>query len=221
MIICALDVDHIRTAKNLVDELGDLVNFYKIGLQIISNSRIHHYFDLITWLNNKNKQVMLDLKLFDTPRTVEATIKNLAQSGVDWVTMHAQPKGLEAAMSALSLNGGLQIAAVTCLTSSDGPYINELALQRAKYAIDIGCHGLIASALDAPKIRKLSKKIKIMSPGIRSDSKNKDDHFRTSDVKTAIKNGVAHLILGRPILQPDVGASPKQAVLQIMKEARI
>ena len=70
-LIFALDVPEVSEAKDLVIELDDSVNFYKIGMEMLMTGE---YFELLNWLINKDKKVFVDLKFFDVPETVGRTI---------------------------------------------------------------------------------------------------------------------------------------------------
>ena len=58
-LIFALDVPEVSEAKDLVIELDDSVNFYKIGMEMLMTGE---YFELLNWLINKDKKVFVDLK---------------------------------------------------------------------------------------------------------------------------------------------------------------
>ena len=63
-LIFALDVPEIDQAKDIVTELDDSVNFYKIGMEMLMTGS---YFELLNWLIKKDKKVFVDLKFFDVP----------------------------------------------------------------------------------------------------------------------------------------------------------
>ena len=66
-LIFALDVPQVSEAKDIVYELDDSVNFYKIGMEMLMTGE---YFKLLEWLIKKDKKVFVDLKFFDVPETV-------------------------------------------------------------------------------------------------------------------------------------------------------
>ena len=112
-LIFALDVPEFLEAKNLVDELGDSVNFYKIGMEMLMTGK---YFELLNWLIQKDKKVFVDLKFFDVPETVGRTISRLSDYGATFATIH----GNQALMERAAENkNDLKILAVTALTSLD------------------------------------------------------------------------------------------------------
>jgi len=205
-LIVALDFPDFASAKNMVETLGQKVDFYKIGLEMMMSGE---YFDLIKFLKDNNKKIFADLKFYDIANTVGAAVKNLAKFDVDLLTIHAANKDI---MQAASQNkGNAKIVAVTVLTNLDKEdldemgfdkdlSLDELVLKKAKLALQNGIDGVVSSALEAKKLRdNLGDDFLIVSPGIRLENNNLDDQKRVADVKTAIQNGVSHLVVGRPI----------------------
>ncbi|PWT83291.1 MAG: orotidine-5'-phosphate decarboxylase [Blastocatellia bacterium] len=212
-LIFAMDVASTEQAKQLVDELGDSVQFYKLGLEIFMAGR---YFELLAWLRAQGKKAFVDLKFFDVPQTVESAVKQLHGRGASFVTVHGNDEILAAAVAAK--NGGpgtpesLKILAVTVLTSLDQRDIEALGFQtdvaalvlsRAKRAIAIGCDGVISSGLEARPLREQhGAGFLIVVPGIRPVV-NVDDQKRTVDVEDAFLNGADYIVVGRPIKNAD------------------
>ena len=71
-LIFAMDVPDCGVAKKLVEELGDSVNFYKIGLELMMTGE---YFDLLDWMLEREKQVFADLKFFGTAALIAGVIE--------------------------------------------------------------------------------------------------------------------------------------------------
>ena len=185
-------------------KLGSTVEFYKIGLELAATGG---YFDLLNWLIDQGKKVFVDLKLYDVPATVSAAVRQLRSSGASFLTVHGDKSIMEAAASE---KGGLQILAVTVLTSMDnedlkqmgiGLDVEDLVLERAKLAISSGCNGVIASGLEVKALRQtLGKKAIIVTPGIRpADSSTIDDQKRIVTPKSAFEDGANYIVVGRPI----------------------
>ena len=214
-LIIALDVPDISSAKKLVDEIGDEGIFYKIGLELMMGGS---YFELISWLKNKNKKVFADLKLYDISETVGRAVANLAQYEIDLLTIHTASKSI---MSQAALNKGkMQVIGVTVLTNLDQKDLGEMGFdpkisledlveKKTALALDSGLDGIVASALEAKNLRqKFGKDFLIITPGIRLEAVANDDQKRVADVKTALTNGASHLVVGRPITRD---ANPKIA----------
>ena len=201
-LIFALDVPEVSEAKNLVDELGDSVNFYKIGMEMLMTGK---YFELLKWLINEDKKVFVDLKFFDVPETVGRTIARLSDYGATFATIHGNQALME---KAAENKNNLKILAVTALTSLDrgdlddlgfSCDVKELVISRAKRAFEAGCDGIVSSGLEVPFIREnVDNKLIAVTPGIRPVA-NDDDQKRVVDVATAFQSGSDYIVVGRPI----------------------
>ncbi len=222
-LIFALDVPDEQDARRLVNEIGDAISFYKLGLEFFMSGS---YFSFIEWLTReKKKRVFADLKFFDVPETVRSAIRQLRGKGITFTTVHGNDAILEASVKE---KGDLKILAVTILTSLDQKDIEDLGfnidikklvLSRARRAIEIGCDGVISSGLEAPELRKsLGEKFLIVTPGIRPVlNKPSDDQKRTVDVEEAFYNGADYIVVGRHIKNaPD----PRQAAEAIQQRIR-
>lgn len=214
-LIVALDVPDISAAKRMVEELGDEVIFYKIGLELMMSGS---YFELIKWLKMRDKKVFADLKLYDISETVGRAVKNLAQHNIDILTIHTASHDIM--RQAAQNKGEMQVIGVTVLTNLDqkdllemgfDPKISldDLVIKKTELALNSGLSGIVASALEAKNLRqKFGKDFLIVSPGIRLEALANDDQKRVCDVKTALVNGSSHLVVGRPITRD---ANPKMA----------
>src|SRR6266853_1055575 len=92
-LIVALDVDTKEEATEIVRALGNTVSFYKVGYQLYIASGL----EVIRELTKQRKKVFLDLKLDDTPRTVERTIKNMEKDGIEFFTLQGNRDTAKAA----------------------------------------------------------------------------------------------------------------------------
>jgi orotidine-5'-phosphate decarboxylase len=205
-LIFALDVPEVEEAKDIVSELEDSVNFYKIGMELLMTGK---YFELLNWLVDNDKKVFVDLKFFDVPETVGRTIARLSDYGATFATVH----GNQALMEKAAQNKkNLKILAVTALTSLDRGdlddlgfdcNVQDLVISRAKRAFAAGCDGVVSSGLEVPFLREyVDNKLIAVTPGIRPVA-NDDDQKRVVDVATAFKNGSDYIVVGRPIKNAD------------------
>jgi len=203
-LIMALDFPSIEEAKVLVEELGDSVVFYKVGMEIFMSG---DYFAFIEWLKARDKKIFVDLKFFDIPATVGRAIKALSSKGVDMATIHGNDSIMEAAAKE---KGDLKVLAVTALTSLDRGDLDDLGFQcdvqnlvlsRAKRALTIGCDGIVSSGLEVPLLREnLDHKLLVITPGVRPvDNRVEDDQKRVVTVEQAFQNGADYIVIGRPI----------------------
>jgi len=219
-LIVALDVPDAAAARALVEELGDAVQFYKIGLELAVSGG---YFDLLDWLIRRDKHVFTDLKLYDVPATVAAAVRQLAGRGAEFLTVHGDRAIMQAAAAE---KGRLRILAVTVLTSMDGDDLRQqgieldlrrLVLRRARLAMSAGCDGVIASGLEAAALRRtLGPQPLIVTPGIRpAGTAGGDDQKRIVTPAQALANGASHIVVGRPIRD---APSPRERAQAIQAE---
>ena len=221
-LIMALDLPTVEQAKALVDQLGDAVSFYKVGLELFMSG---NYYELIHWLNIHNKHVFADLKFFDVPETVARAVRVLSQHGVDFATVHGNDAIMEAAGKA---KGDLKVLAVTVLTSLDQGDMTDLGfdcdmqklvLSRARRALALGCDGVISSGLEVPALRaEVDNKLLVVSPGIRPvENRPSDDQKRVVTVEQAFRNGADYIVVGRPIRD---AADQRAAALAVQAQIR-
>ena len=217
-LIFALDVPTVEEAKGLVEELGDSVKFYKLGLEIFMAGG---YYEFIDWLRAHGKKIFADLKFFDVPETVGRAVRQLRGRGITFATVHSGNGNILRA--AAREKGDVKILAVTVLTSidqndidadigiRDAVRVKDLVLSRAERALEDGCDGVISSGLEAPGLReKLGDRFTIITPGIRT-VKGADDQKRTVDIEEAFNNGADYIVVGRPIKNaPDRKAAAQE-----------
>jgi orotidine-5'-phosphate decarboxylase len=218
-LIVALDVPSIDAAQALVARLGGAVSFYKIGYQLAFAGGL----DYAPKLAQSGKRVFLDLKLHDIGNTVVAGVKSVARLGATYLTVHAYPQVMEAAVNARE--GGLRILAVTVLTSLNdtdlenagyATTVRDLAARRAAQARDIGVDGLVCSPEEAANLRRIvGDGLRLVTPGIRPAGANAGDQKRVATAAAAITAGADYLVVGRPII---AAADPKAAAEVIVAE---
>ena len=218
-LIVALDVPSVEAAKAMVVRLGDAVVFYKIGYQLA-------FAGGLAWapaLADSGKRVFLDLKLHDIGNTVAEGVRSVANLGASFLTVHAYPQTMKAAVEARQRD--LRILAVTVLTSyNDADLaaagyrapVAELVAARAAQARDIGVDGLVCSAAEAEKVRPIvGNKFALVTPGIRPAGADAGDQKRVMTPARAIAAGADYLVVGRPII---AAADPKAATAAIVDE---
>ncbi len=225
-LIVALDVSSVAEAEAMVAKLGDAVSFYKIGYQLAYAGGLPFAQTLI----GAGKKVFLDLKLHDIGNTVAKGVESVARLGATFLTVHAYPQTMHAAVDARK-GSGLRILAVTVLTSYDDAdlaaagydfTVTELVAERAAQARDVGIDGLVCSAEEAARLRGIaSAGMVLVTPGIRPAGADKGDQKRIMTPALAIAAGADHLVVGRPIVAaPDPKAAAEAIVAEIKGAAR-
>lgn len=216
-LIFALDVADAGEARKLVEQLGDSVLFYKIGLELFMGGE---YFPLLDWLVARGKQVFVDLKFFDVPATVAAAVRQLRNRGVTFTTVHGNQSIMQAAAEA---KGDVKVLGVTVLTSLDRGDLDDLGfecdvqqlvLSRARRALEAGCDGVVSSGLEAQLLRQyIDQRLLVITPGIRPvENRPSDDQKRVVSVQQAFEYGADYIVVGRPIRD---AADPRAAAEMI------
>ena len=220
-LIVALDAASLGEAEAWVERLGDGVVFYKIGMELIYSGG---GLGLAKRLIGGRKSVFIDLKLHDIPNTVERATAQIAGLGAEFLTVHAYPQTMRAALKGAE-GSSLRILGVSVLTSSDDADLAEagyaldvgaLVERRARQAADIGLGGLVCSASEVARLRKfLPAGFALVTPGIRPAGGDVGDQKRVATPGAAIRDGADYLVVGRPV----TGASdPRRAAEAICEE---
>ena len=219
-LIVALDAPDVATAKAWVAALGDSVGFYKVGMELVYAGGLPFARDLIA----SGKDVFIDLKLHDIPETVQRASAQIAALGATFLTVHAYPQTMRAALAGVK-GSGLGILGVSVLTSSDDVDLREagyaltvadLVARRARQAAEIGIAGLVSSAAEAPMLKKLvGSTLKLVTPGIRPADADVGDQKRVATPAGALQGGADYLVVGRPITR---AADPRKAAESIIAE---
>lgn len=219
-MIVALDVADTDKAEALVKTLGDAVSFYKIGMELVYGGGLLFARDLAA----SGKKVFLDLKLHDIPNTVKKAAAQVSRLGMSYLTVHAFPQTMKAALEATQ-GTGTKILGVTVMTSYDDAdlaaagykmSVKDLVALRAQQAKDIGIGGLILSAEEVVAMRKLvGSQLDLVTPGIRPAGSAVGDQKRVMTPGEAIQAGATRLVIGRPITE---AADPKAAADAIVRD---
>jgi orotidine-5'-phosphate decarboxylase len=219
-LIVALDLADIAQAEATIVRLGDSVSFYKIGYQLAFAGGL----PLVPKLVSSGKKVFIDLKLHDIGNTVAGGVESIARLGATFLTVHAYPQTMKAAVEGRA-GSSLQILAVTVLTSYDeadlaaAGYrlgVSDLVQMRAKQAVVIGVDGLVCSAEEVGALRGIvAPKMCLVTPGIRPAGSDTGDQKRIMTPARAIAAGSDYLVVGRPVLAAD---DPKLAAEAIHAE---
>lgn len=225
-LILALDVATVDEAERLLDQVGDDHPLVKVGLELFTLAGP----GLVRRLRERGTRVFLDLKFLDIGETVRRAARQVADMGVEFLTVHADRKALEAAVQAKEESrSGLKILAVTVLTSTGTKDLQEagipvavadLVVARARLAGELGCDGVVASGEEPQAIRReVGRELVIVTPGIRPERGSRDDHARVSTPASAIAAGADYLVVGRPIRDAPDPRAAAHAIIQEMQAA--
>ncbi|MBB5172142.1 orotidine-5'-phosphate decarboxylase [Texcoconibacillus texcoconensis] len=211
-IIIALDVPNASEMKKFLSLFRDKQLFVKVGMELFYREGM----PLLHELKENGHNVFLDVKCHDIPTTVYKTMKNLSESGVDLVNVHALGGSEMMKAARLGLDEGTQSGnrplciAVTQLTSTDEAMAtSEMQLQSsvsesvshlAKLAQESGMDGVVASNLETRQIKQVTTDpFAVVTPGIRMLHDAKDDQRRVVTPKQARTYGSDAIVVGRSI----------------------
>jgi orotidine-5'-phosphate decarboxylase len=222
-VIVALDFPDSASALRLVGSLGNLIQWYKVGLELYLSAGN----EIVRNLKDKGFSVFLDLKLHDIPNTVAGAVRSAASTGADMLTLHASggPAMLAAAArAAAGLSSPPRLLAVSVLTSMDADQLHaigiagspaEQVVRLASLAAQAGISGLVASPEEIVQLRSAFPDFTLVIPGIRPAGSAAVDQKRVATPGAAIAAGADYLVIGRPITQ---AADPVGAAKSILDE---
>lgn len=216
-IVVALDVADLDEARKLVAKLGDSVGVYKIGLELIYRGGLGFAEDLA----KEGRRVFLDAKLLDIEATVERATAAIANTGAQFLTIHATDrKTLDSAVRGRG-DSALKLLGVTVLTNLDRSDLSEqgidmpplaLVQERARLAQDAGFDGIVASGKEAAALHERLRNFLIVTPGIRPAGTDAQDQTRVVTPSDAVAAGADYLVIGRPITRADNPRAAAEAI---------
>jgi orotidine-5'-phosphate decarboxylase len=219
-LIVALDLPSPELAEAMINRLGDSVTFYKIGYRLAYAGGL----PLVGKLADQGKKVFLDLKLHDIGNTVTQGVQSITKLGATFLTVHAYPQTMKAAVEGRGASG-LRILAVTVLTSYNDDDLHaagyrlgvtELVEARAQQAQVLGVDGLVCAPEEAGALRKVvGHQMNLVTPGIRPAGSASGDQKRIMTPGRAIAAGADYLVVGRPVVE---ATDPKATAEAIQAE---
>jgi orotidine-5'-phosphate decarboxylase len=223
-LIIPLDLPGRREAEAMVERLGEAACFYKIGLQLLATGGMALARDL----KASGRRIFLDWKLHDIGATVEkATAAIVGAGACDFLTVHAQPQVLAAAVRGRGGATGAKILGVTVLTSLSeadlkeigyGLGVEALVERRIRQALDAGADGVVASPHEAALARRIGgPDFLVVTPGVRPAWAEANDQARAATPAEALAAGASHLVCGRPIT---AASDPRAAAERVAREMK-
>ncbi len=218
-LIVALDVEDHEKAMQLVGQLADITDIFKVGLQLFTAAGP----DIVKSIQAKGSKVFLDLKLHDIPNTVAKAVESGQKMGVLAMTLHLAG-GKEMLKAAAAVQPRPQLWGVTVLTSLNDDDLKQIGSRYtvkeqvqnlAKMAKDNQLDGIICSPQEISLTRPIVGDVfNIITPGVRVKKKG-DDQKRTLSAAEAVISGADYIVVGRPILE---AADPRAATLSILQD---
>jgi orotidine-5'-phosphate decarboxylase len=226
-LVVALDVPNPAKAASLVERLAPLGVLFKVGYEAF-----YGYGDAVREaLASHEAGYVLDLKLHDIPRTVEAAVHAVVRPGVRLLTVHALggAQMLEAAVKAAEERAAElsipvpEVYAVTILTSIGAEDLGELgllggpgenAIRLAALARDARCAGVVCSVREVLDLRSFfGDEFGTLCPGIRPGGSSHGDQKRAATPRDAREAGVRYAVVGRPIVEDNDPVAAAKAIL--------
>ncbi len=221
-IIVALDVPDAESATRLIDQLGDSIRIYKIGLQLFTKCGP----SVLQLVKQTGAKVFLDLKFHDIPNTVRHAVESACALGVDMLTIHLCG-GAKMISAAAEAAGETLVLGVSVLTSSTRETLHEISIETsvedqvlrlARLAVDNGLRGVVASPQEVSLLRQVfAQKLTLVTPGVRPEWAAANDQQRMMTPRAAVDAGANYLVIGRPIT---AHADPRAAAEKIIAELR-
>lgn len=211
-LIVALDDTAPHCPEGLVSALRDKVGMFKVGPErLLLEPRV------ITEIISYGQEWFLDLKLWDTPRTVLATTKWAANAAASMMTLGPIEDEVlikDVVAKAASISGGkLKVLLTTVLTSSDMNIARLVSC--ANRALRTGCYGVVCSPWLSNIIKDMvSSQLITVCPAVRMDH-NKHDHRSCYRPSEAMIIGADYIVVGRPISQSE---NPQATVEEIIQD---
>jgi len=221
-VFLALDTNQLASTIKLVEQLKNDLGGIKIGKELFS------YFgpEIIKKFKKFNLPIFLDLKFHDIPTTVYRAVKAINIIKPNYLSIHSMG-GNKMINAAVEASKYTKILSVSLLSHHEQKNLKEIGIKDSiknqikrliSNALKNNVHGLILAPKDLTILKNfLKKKLEIFVPGIRPNKSKKDEHKRSLDPLTAIKEGATYIIIGRPLLR---SKNPKKKLQLINQEIK-
>lgn len=223
--IVALDFADAASALDVVQQLGDLCRFYKVGSELFTAGGPA----VVAQLRDAGCDVMLDLKFHDIPNTVAGAVSSARRLGVAIVTVHAAG-GATMLRSAVDAAGEkCQVFAVTLLTSLDRPAVEAIwgregievgpeVVRLAEIARAAGATGVVASGSEVAMLKSsLGEELRVLVPGVRLAGSDAGDQSRVVTPAAAARLGADYVVIGRTVTASPARRSAMEKVLEELR----
>ena len=223
-LVVGLDVATVAEAQALAKALDGHVGVFKVGLELVMAGGI----DFARSLASEGHKVFLDVKLLDIGNTVTKAVANAARAGFTFLTVHAYPQAMRAAVAGVG-DSDLKLLGVTVLTSMDQEDLlntgyrqtpRDLVIARARDAVAAGMPGIVCAPQELTAVREaVGKDLILVTPGIRPATADIGDQKRVATPATAIRDGADYLVVARPIVQASDPVAAADAIVAQIAEA--
>lgn len=168
----------------------------------------------------ERREVFLDLKFHDVPAQVRGAVAAAAETGASFTTVHASGGRAMLRAAVEGAAGGVDVLAVTVLTSLDTGdlaalgrpgAISEQVARLTEVALGEGVDGVVCSGVEVAGLRRrFGPDPLVVVPAVRAAGAPRDDQRRTMTAGDAAAAGADVLVVGRPITgAPDPAAAAR------------
>ena len=223
-IFIACDTHNPQTVKKIIKNSKIKSQKYKIGykfgLEFFYSKNGREFLEKL-----RVKNIWLDIKAFDIPNTSSAAIKSLRDiRNISYITVHVSGglQMLKAIKKTVKrYNKKLKILGVTILTSFSNSSIKkvghtksikDLVRKQALLARTAKLDGIVCSAHEIKFIKKICKKMEIITPGIRFKDEYLNDQKRVMSPEEAFKNGATSIVMGRSLIKGDIKSNIQKLI---------
>ena len=185
---------------------------YKFGLEFFYSKNGRKFISKL-----KNEEIFLDLKLNDIPNTCTAAINAIKDlKNISYLTVHTSG-GYEMlkAVKKVSkkINKKIKVLGITVLTSFSNSSIKkightksirDIVKKQAAIAKMAKLDGIVCSGYEVKLLKKICKRMDIVTPGIRLKGDSIGDQKRVMTPKDAFMNGATAIVMGRSITKGNI-----------------
>ena len=215
-IYVAIDTPDADLARQMIDDVRDVIGGVKIGLTFLYANGPAVVGETVAGLD-----WFLDAKIYDIPMQAAGAIRSLLPLQPNYISVHIGEmrtasseddrwheelmlRSVVSAATEESLKLGVKhprLLGVTTLTHL--PATPAEIVAKAHRGMTCGLDGIISSPLELRVLRsELGTKPILLTPGIRtSQIFDRDDQLRTATPKTAVQSGANIIVVGRAITQ--------------------
>tara|TARA_X000001036_G_scaffold379505_1_gene370369 strand:- start:454 stop:1143 length:690 start_codon:yes stop_codon:yes gene_type:complete len=213
-IFIACDSSNVNQVKKIIKHTSTnkIKIGYKFGFEFFYSKKGRAFISKL-----KRKEVFLDLKINDIPNTSASAILSLKDlRNISYLTVHISGgyEMLKAVKKAAKkINKKLKILGVTVLTSFSDlsikkightKSIKELVKKQGALAKLANLDGIVCSGHEAKLLKKICKRMEIITPGIRLKGDDTGDQKRVVTPKEAFENGATAIVMGRSITKGSI-----------------
>jgi orotidine-5'-phosphate decarboxylase len=221
-IYIALDGLRKAAALSLIKKLSTSKN---VGL--IAGYKIHDLWDsyghgIVKELKAVGaREVWVDIKLNDTPKTIGLRTTAVSASGADIISVHAA-SGLSGLRAAVKKK--IKVVAITVLTSLGHSEVRGVfssptrvtVLRLARIAHKARVWGIVCSAEEIKELsRTKNLKANYIVPGIRPHSTKGENQKRIGNPGKTIRDGARYIVIGSLVTS---APNPKEAFERVAEE---